>query len=762
MNAITIEQAMQMALAHHRAGRLAEAEDIYRQVLGRDHGHAGALHLLGVLSCQTGRIPAAIDLIGRAIAINSAVAEYHNDLGEAYRRAGELDPAIASFQRALALRPGVAMTHNNLGNALLAQGRADLAIAAYRRATELKGDDAQLHSNLGIALHGTGQRDAAIAAYQRALALRPEDARVHSNLGVACQQSGRGDEALAAFDRSVALDDNDAAVHCNRGAALLEAGRLDEAIAACSRALALEPDHAEAHYNLGSARRLKGELDQAIAALSRAIELKPDHALAHNNLGVARHAGGWADLAIAAYRRAIELKPDLAEAHNNLGNVLKDQGRLDDALAALHSAVAVKPDFAKAASNIVFTLHYHPDHDAQEILAEHRRWARTFADPLAAEIRPHASDLAPDRRLRVGFLSPDLRDHPVGKSLLPLFQHRDRREVEFVGYSDVRGADGVTARLKDLADEWHETVRLGDAQVADLVRAGRIDILVDTTLHTAHNRLLVFARKPAPVQVTMLGPPATTGLATMDYRLTDPYLDPPGTSDADYTEQSIRLPHCFWIFQPPEPSPPVGPLPALGSGFVRFGCLNQLAKVTRPALELWVQILQALPGSRLLLQAPNGSHQGAIRALFEAGGIAAERLEFVTRAPRREFLERFQNLDLALDPFPYNGHTSSFDALWMGVPVITLAGRTAVGRGGASILSNAGLPELIARTPEEYVLIAVSWARNPARLAELRAELRPRVESSVLVDGRQYAADVVAAFRRMWQSAVENREESAL
>ena len=326
----------------------------------------------------------------------------------------------------------------------------------------------------------------------------PGDSRVHSNLGVALQETGRGDEALAAFNRSIALKDDDAGVHCNLGAALQAAGRLEESIAACNRALEFEPDHAEAYYNLGCAWRLKGELDQAIAALNRAIELKPDHALAHNNLGIAFHAGGAADQAIAALSRAIELKPDHAEAYNNLGNVLKDQGRLDDALAALRRAVEVKPDFAKAASNLLFTMHYHPDLDAQEILAEHRRWARRFADPLPAGIRPHANDLAPDRRLRIGFLSPDLRDHPVGQSLLPLFLHRDRRQLEFVAYSDVRAPDGLTARLKGLADDWHDTVSLGDAQVADLVRADRIDILVDTTLHTAHNRMLVFARKPAP------------------------------------------------------------------------------------------------------------------------------------------------------------------------------------------------------------------------------------------------------------------------
>ena len=447
----------------------------------------------------------------------------------------------------------------------------------------------------------------------------------------------------------------------------------------------------------------------------------------------------------------LRFDPSRAEAHNNLGSVLRDQGRLDEALASLRTAVALRPDDAKAASNLLLTLHSHPDLDARAILAEHRRWARRLADPLAAQIQPHANERAPDRTLRVGYLSPDFRAHPVGQMLLSLFANHDRRHVAVVTYADVRRPDELTRDLKARADEWNDTAGLSDAQLADRIRADRIDILVDLAVHTAGNRMLVFARKPAPVQVTMLGLPATTGLATMDYRLTDPYLDPPGTSDAHYTERSIRLPHCFWTFPPPAEAPPPGALPAEQNGFLTFGCLNQLIKVSAPALELWRQILLALPGSRLVLQSPPGRHREAIRTLFQEVGIAGGRVAFVPRAGRIAYFRRYLDLDLALDPFPYNGHTSTLDALWMGVPVITLAGRTTVGRGGVSILSNLGLTELIARTPEQYVAIALDWARDPARLAALRDGLRQRMLASPLMDGKQYARDVEAAFRKMWQ-----------
>jgi len=683
MTPITIDQAIQLALGHHRAGRLAEAEAIYRQVLARVPDHGNALQLLGVLAGQAGHIDVAIDLLGRVIALEPTVAEHHSNLGEFYRRAGQWDRAIASFRRALELKPGLARTHHNLAIALRAQGRRGEAIAAYRRAIALNPDDADLHGKLGIALQETGQLEEAIAAYRRAIALKGDDAVVHNNLGIALEEQGR--------------------------------------------------------------------LDEAIATIGRAIELNPRYAQAHANLGVALHRAGRLDEASAACNRAIELKPDDPAAHNNLGNALREAGRIDEAIAAYRRAVALKGDEAVAYNNLLFTIHFHPDQDAQAILAENRLWAARFAEPLAAEIRPHTNDRAPDRRLRIGFVSPDFRDHPAGQLVLPLFRHHDRQEAAFVAYSHVRTGDRVTQEFQSLADEWHNIVGLSDSEVADRIRGDRIDILVDLALHTAGNRLLVFARKPAPVQVSMLGMPTTTGLATIDYRLTDRYFDPPGPADRDYTERSIRLPRSIWCYEPPAEAPAVGPLPAGKTGFITFGCLNQLAKVSRPALQAWIGILQSLPGARLVLQSPPGSHLGPLRRLFEEGGIAPDRLEFVAKVPRREYLRRYLDLDLSLDPFPYNGHTSTFDALWMGVPVIALAGRTGVGRAGVSVLSNLGLPELIAGTPEQYLAIAVGLARDRERLAGLRSELRQRMQASPLMDGQQYAADVEAAFRRIWR-----------
>jgi predicted O-linked N-acetylglucosamine transferase (SPINDLY family) len=613
-----------------------------------------------------------------------------------------------------------------------------------------------INEALGIALEHqrAGRLAEAEAVCREVLAQVPDEPDAMRVLGMTLHAASRRAEAIALFQRVAEIQPGSAQAYNNLGIALRGAGRLEEAIAAYDRALVLEPGYAAAHNNLGNALRDAGRLGEAAAALERAVASDPASAAAHNNLGVALHGIDRLDEAIAAFARAIELKPDYAVAHDNLGNSLAATGRLDEAIAAHRHAIALRPDLAVAYDNLLFHLHHHPGYEAQALLAEHRQWASRLAAPLAGAIAPHGNARSIDRKLRIGFVSPDFRDHPVGRLVLPLFLHHDRAAAEFVGYSDVRKADDVTRRLEAAADGWRSILGRDDADVADQIRADGIDILADLALHTAGNRLLVFARKPAPVQVTVLGMPATTGLDTIDYRLTDPYLDPPGASDGAYSERSIRLPGCFWVFSPPDNADrlKVAALPASRNGYVTFGCLNQFAKVSRPVLELWVEILRSVPRSRLILQSPPGRHRESVRERFAQGGVAGDRLDFATDAPREEHLHRYDHLDLALDPFPYNGHTSTLDALWMGVPVITLAGRTAVGRGGVSILSNVGLPELIAATPSEYVAIATRWASDIERLARLRPVLRSRLEASPAADTRQYAADVDAAFRRMWQT----------
>jgi predicted O-linked N-acetylglucosamine transferase (SPINDLY family) len=395
-------------------------------------------------------------------------------------------------------------------------------------------------------------------------------------------------------------------------------------------------------------------------------------------------------------------------------------------------------------------VQFHPDYDAARILAEHRQWAGKFAAPLAQEIARHQNDRTPDRRLRIGYVSPDLRLHPVGRFLLPLLAQHNHKAFEIVAYSSVRRSDAITDRLRSYVDVWENITGLTDAEAAAKIRADRIDVLVDLSLHMAQNRMLLFARKPAPVQATWLGYVGTTGLSTMDYRLSDPHLDPPGQGDESYVEKTLRLPHSFWCYQAPDASPDVNELPALSNGCVTFGCLNNFCKVTAPTLELWASLLRQVPGSRLVIHANAGSHQEIVRQRFVSAGVEGSRIRFVASQRMEDYFAQYGQLDLALDPFPYGGGTTTCDALWMGVPVVTLAGRTAVGRAGVSLLSNLGLPELIAQTPEQYLSIARNLAADLPRLAQLRRQLRPMMQASVLMDAPRFAAEMEAAYRQMW------------
>jgi predicted O-linked N-acetylglucosamine transferase (SPINDLY family) len=396
----------------------------------------------------------------------------------------------------------------------------------------------------------------------------------------------------------------------------------------------------------------------------------------------------------------------------------------------------------------------HPGSDARELLEESRRWNLQHGEPLRKFIQPHANDRTPDRRLRIGYVSPDFGDHPVGRFLLPLLEQHDRSQLEIFCYSNSPANDRLTARLRAGADQWRNIMGLSDESVAGQIRGDAIDILVDLSGHTSGNRLLVFARKPAPVQVSYLGYPATSGLSAIDYRLTDPLSDPPGATDPFHVETLYRLPHTNWCFEP-QASPVLTAPPSTRTGHLTFGSFSNFAKITPPLLQLWRRILDAVSNSRMVLK--NSSLQPAsvrerIRIHLNAQGIN-DRVDLLGPQPDyANHLNQYQQMDIALDTFPYNGTTTLCDALWMGVPAITLSGQSHVSRVGLSLLTNIGLPELIAATPDEYVDIAVDLAKDPHRLATLRSTLRDRMTKSPLMDAPKFARDVEAAYRHMWRN----------
>lgn len=655
MPTVTHQQAFQIAIDHHRAGRIGEAEDIYQQLLAAYPQNPDLWHLLGVVAHQSGRLEEGLNLIQRAIAANPAAFQYYNNLGLLLNKLGRREDAVAAFQKAIQLQPDVAESYYNLGITLCESGRAAESVEAYQTALRLHPNHPSSRLNLGLALTLAGRTDAAEAHYREVLRQEPGDVAVAVNLG---------------------------------------------------------------------------NLLKDLARLEEAMEI---------------------------YRTALSYAPDDYNALNNLGVALKDSGEIDAALDCIRRSMSACPNRAEVHSNLIFTSYFSPSLPASEIADEMRRWNAVYATPLRSERRPHSNDCSPHRRLRIGYVSPDFRDHVVGRTLLPCFEAHDREQFELFCYSGASVADEITERFRIGSSGWCETPYLSDADLAEQIRRDGIDVLVDLALHTGFNRLLAFARKPAPVQIAWLGYPGATGLETMDYRITDRYLDPLGEDHAGGFEEPIRLPDAWCCYRPHDCSPGVSALPAASGQSITFGSFNNFTKINERVLELWVEIMKAVDGSRLLLML-KGSSRDKVRRFFEERGIRADRVEFlsyyaapVDKAAPPEYLLRYHRIDIALDPFPYNGMTTTCDALWMGVPVVALIGETTLGRASYSLLSNVGLPELSAVSEADYVRIAIELARDLPRLTQLRASLRARMKNSPLLDAPRFARNLESAFRSVWE-----------
>jgi protein O-GlcNAc transferase len=666
-------------------------------------------------------------------------------------RVGRLADAEGIYRQILAAQPNHVEALHMLGVIAHQMGRNDLAIGWIQRAILLDPHKPLAHSNLGEAFRALGRLDEAIASYRRALNIEPGLECAHCNLGNALGQRGDIEGAIGAFRRALELKPKYAEAHNNLGLALRQRGQLEDAVHAFRCAVHFKPDFSDAHNNLGVALCDRGLIGEAIGSYRRAIQLRPGYPEAHNNLGVALRETGQLEEAMAAYRRAIQLRPDYAEAYNNLGVALRRCGQLDEAIVAFRNALQFRPDHPGIHSNLVFELQFHPGSDASTISDEQQRWNLRFGDPVKPLIQPHTNDRSPNRRLRVGYVSPDFRDHAVGRFALPLLERHDAGQFDVFCYSELARPDWMTDRFRALAGGWRDTVRVPDARLAEMIREDGVDILVDLAMHTEGNRLSVFAREPAPVQVTWLAYPGGTGLHSIGFRFTDAFMDPPGTAQTR-SENPLRLPNCWCCYDPVDETPEVNDLPALSAEAVTFGSLNNYAKVNNGALALWARVLEAVERSRLLMLCPEGSARQRVLAFFGDRGIATNRLELVGQSQRSDYLKLYQRIDLALDPFPHNGMTTTCDALWMGVPVLTLPGEMPSSRAGLSLLSNVGLPELAAPSQEDYVQKAVELAANLPRLAELRSTLRSRMLASPLTDAPRFAGDVEAAYRTIWRA----------
>lgn len=647
--------------------------------------------------------------------------------------------------------------------ALLAQNKDGLLAA--QRAVELLPRDAEAHSNLGHALQDAQRLDEAIASFRQALALQPGLAEAHNNLGTALREKGQRDEAVACFQAALKLDPRSAEAYNNLGVALTDAGRLQDAFNFLRKALELRPNYAHAFVNLGTALLELGKYELAATSFDRAQVLSPKLHSAYFGLGeVLRHLGEYEN-AKKNFEQALELKPNYAEAHTSIGSTLVGIGQLEEGLAQYRTALAIQPNFAEALGGMLFAQNYLGSLAPEQMFAD----AQRYGDIISGGVAPYSAwdgSAEAQRKLRIGIVSGDLKNHPVGyfvEGVVGALQTLHSDSLELLAYHTDRTEDALSARIKPRFVQWQSTIGLNNEQLAQRIHEDRVDILIDLSGHTGHNRLPAFAWKPAPVQVSWLGYFATTGVPAIDYLIADPHTLRPD-QEKYFTESIWRLPETRLCFTAPEEQVAVAPLPALTKGHVTFGCFNNLSKFNDQVIALWSRLLLRLPDSRLMLKAKpfyDPVVRDSLLQRFARHGVTPDRLILEGASPRQQYLETYHRIDIGLDPFPYTGGTTTAESLWMGVPVLTLAGESFLARQGVGLLTNAGLPDWIATDADDYLAKAIAQAQDLPRLAALRQSLREQVLASPVFDAPRFAGHFVQALRDMWTQWCERASQRA-
>ena len=607
---------------------------------------------------------------------------------------------------------------------------------------------------LGTTYHQLGRYVEAIAPMLKSLELAPTDINAMSNLGVTYRALGQLPEAEAIYRKALNINPSYAQAHCNLGVTLRDLGRLSEAQASCQTAIQLAPHLEEAHTNLGTVLKDSGQATEAEACYRHALLLNPNSAEAYSNLGDIQKQNGRFGDATHSYQTALRLRPNDPIVFNNFGVLSQEIGNFHEAADYYQRALKCKPNFAEAFSNLLFMQHYAGTQSASSMLAD----AQQYGDMVSQQACPYTTwdtALGANKVLHIGLVSGDLSSHPVGyfvESVLACLA-ADFQDKLFVTVFQTRfHTDAVTERLKGHCRAWYQVVGLSDQVLAQQIHAERIDILIDLSGHTAHNRLPMFAWKPAPIQLSWLGYFASTGVAAIDYLIADPYTLPV-SEERNFTETIARLPETRLCFTPPPDDIAVSALPSLKSGYVTFGCFSNLTKVNNSVIALWSKILLAVPGSRILIKAKQLNSEAArdhLRTRFADHHIDAGRIHMEGAGDRAAYLAAYHHIDMMLDTFPYPGGTTTVEAVWMGVPVLTLEGQNFLGRQGVGILMNLDLPDWIAVDEQDYLGKVITHAKNLPQLAVLRSGLRQRLLNSPLVDAHRFAGNFEETLRRMW------------
>lgn len=766
MSRTDVKAALAAAQRMYQAGQLHQAKSAFEKVLQLDKKEPDSLHCLGLILFQLGDQQEGIRLVKQSVEVRPKHVETLHNLGIMLQRAGDPTAAAASFRKALAINPKSVQAHFGLGNALQETKQYEEAVKSFRQTALLKPDWAEAHFNLGNALRDLFQQEEALQSYKKAVALKPDWAEAHSNIGHIFVNLKNYDDAILSCKRAIALNANLSEPHFNMGAALFALKKPIEALISYRMAVILKPDWVEAQQDLGYLLAFLGRFEEAISAYRKAISLQPESAETYNALGLTLNNQGIASMdftllreAESCHRKALTLKPELPETYLDLAaSPLQTGLSVDKALDLCQKALEIQPDFLAAHQILLFTQQY-----SEKLTPEHSRIALEKFAQVCFTTPPELSYsnlLDPQKRLRIGYLSPDFRFHSCSWFIEPLLSVHDRQQVEVFCFANVPKADKVTDRLKALADHWHDLRGLDIDAVTNLIHSCKIDILVDLAGHTADSLVSAFHRKPAPVQASWLGFPSSTGLAAVDYRISDPLLTPEDTAEY-YAETVWNLDCPSHCYRPYPQAPAVGPLPAEQQGYVTFGSFNNLLKVNLETVALWAGVLRAVPNSRLLLKSRQLNEPDIYRQYMEAfkvEGIAEERIALLSPVPDLTgHLNFYNQVDISLDTFPYNGATTTLEALWMGVPVITRAGWRTASRYGISFLHALGLQALAADDASQFASIAAALATDLPKLATLRSELREKMRRSQLCDETHFAQALEMAYRKMWKHWCETQ-----
>ena len=736
-------------VAYQRAGHLQEAQSCFRQVTAQDPCHIEAWSRLGE-TCQSLSQPeAAAEAFRQALTLDIHDPAAHNNLGVALMNLGNHKEALNAFEKALSIAPDYADAHNNRGIALLICKDVVDAERSIRRAVEIRRDYPDAWNNLGMTLLRQSRPQEALVAFQEALRLFPDFGKAHANHGKALAALGRYAEATSALAEALKSQPNDAGLHNELGVLYLKQSQHDDAANHFRQAVQARPEFSEALNNLGSALLELRQYEQAVEYIEKALLARPSDAIILYNLSVALARVGRADDALAKIRHALRIRPDYSEAWNNLGNALRENGRNDEAIFCYRRGLAVAPDSPVIISNLLYALQAAPNIRTNVISKESQRYGeRLEAATTVPFVAPRCAKSR--SRLRVGYVSPDFRRHVLGFFSALLMPAHDRNNFEIICYSDAKQTDEVTGRIREGADQWVDLGGLSTDEALKKIRADEIDILVDLAGHTAGNRMPVFAQRAAPVQCTLYGFLATTGLKTIDYFITDAFLHPTGLPEKLHSERLVRLPDILWCYAGGVNEDP-GPAPFTQNGYITFASLNHPSKMNKEQIGIWAQVLQVVPNSRMTLMGGNGRF-GVEWLLdqFALHGIESRRLQIIGRRSRGDYFRLYQDIDICLDTFPYGGCNTTADALWMGIPVVTQAAKHSISRQGVGPLSLVGVKELIAGCSREYVSIAIKLAEDFGKLQTLRSVLRARLKSSPLMNVRAFKSQLEKAYQQMW------------